>query len=218
MGTVHLSHPVSRIERHHDGVLVTAAGRTRRFDHVIVGAHADQALRLLADPTRDERRILGAFPYQPNHAILHSDPALMPKRRAAWASWNYRSDRGHDADAPVSVTYWMNRLQGIDGRYPLFLSLNPARQPDPALVHRTFVYDHPIYDAGAMAAQRDLTAIQGVRRTWFCGSYCGYGFHEDGLKAGMAAAAGLGVTAPWIDAAETAPQTDAPAVSLAAAA
>ena len=186
------------VRREADAVYVRAEGSAvpRRFDHVVVATHADQALRLLPDASGAETRLLGAFGYSRNRAVLHSDPALMPRRSAVWSSWNYAADRGRDA-APC-VTYWMNRLQGIADTTPLFLTLNPAREPGPGHVIRSEVYEHPVFDARAMRAQDELWSLQGQRRTWFCGAYFGSGFHEDGLQAGLAVAEQLGgVRRPW---------------------
>ena len=181
-----------------------ASGHEDRFDQVVLATHGDQALALLGDAAPEERAVLGAFRYNRNRAVLHTDPALMPRRRRVWSSWNYMA-RGEDGgDATVSVTYWMNRLQGLTTAEPLFVSLNPLAEPDPSRVIAEFDYDHPQFDQAAMAAQRSLPSIQGVRRTWFCGSYCGHGFHEDGLAAGLAAAEALGCPRPW-DVAEVSP-------------
>jgi predicted NAD/FAD-binding protein len=136
----------------------------------------------------------------------------MPRRRACWASWNYIADAPADRAAPVFVTYWLNRLQNIDPTVPLFLSLNAERRPRGDSVIAEFDYDHPQLDAAALAAQAALPAIQGARHTWFCGAWTGFGFHEDGLRSGMAAAAALGVEAPWrAPAAEPAPAEPIPA-------
>jgi uncharacterized protein len=177
----------------------------RRFDAAIIAAHADEALTMLAEPTADERRVLGAFRYQPNVAVLHRDASLMPRRKRAWASWNYLAERnpaGRKDGAPgealdVSVTYWMNRLQNIDRRRPVFVSLNPIRAPRPELTFAAFDYHHPAFDAETLRAHAALPSIQGRRGIWFCGSYCGYGFHEDALASGLAAAEAFGVTRPW---------------------
>ncbi|HSC63862.1 MAG TPA: FAD-dependent oxidoreductase [Caldimonas sp.] len=183
--------------------VASAAGASERYDHVVIATHADQALRLLPDASDDERRVLGAFAYTTNRAVLHGDAALMPRRRAVWSSWNYGADRRR-SDA-LSVTYWMNRLQGIDERVPLFLTLNPAREPKPGLVHRTETYEHPLFDATAIRAQDELWSLQGRHRTWFCGAYFGAGFHEDGLQAGLAVAEAIGgVRRPWSVAGESA--------------
>jgi predicted NAD/FAD-binding protein len=193
------------LRRDEAGAAVVTAGDARgeRYDHVVVATHADQALRLLGDASADERRLLGAFAYSRNRAVLHGDAALMPRRTAVWSSWNYLADRRR-ADA-LCVSYWMNRLQGIDARVPLFLTLNPAREPRPELVHRTEIYEHPLFDGAALRAQRQLWSLQGRRRTWFCGAYFGAGFHEDGLQAGLAVAEALGgVRRPWSVADESA--------------
>jgi predicted NAD/FAD-binding protein len=197
------SRPVRGIRRADIGVEIACEGGTERFDHVVIAAHADQALAMLTDAGSEERRILGAFPYRRNEAVLHSDPALMPRRRRVWSSWNYASETRHDA-AALSVTYWMNRLQGISDDRPLFVTLNPTREPNPARVHRCETYHHPVFNAAAGAAQGELWSLQGIRNTWFCGAYFGAGFHEDGLQAGLAVAEQLGgVRRPWTVAAQS---------------
>jgi len=200
---IHLGRAVVGVRRTMDGVaLHTIDGAVLAFDHVVMAAHADQSLALLEDADPEERRHLGAFTYQENRAVLHGDASLMPRRRAAWASWNYMAEQGapgrngHDATR-LSVSYWMNRLQNLPNDQGFFVTLNPAREPDPASVHASFVYHHPMFDGKAMAAQRALAGLQGQRNSWFCGSYFGYGFHEDGLVSGLAVAAALGVPAPW---------------------
>ena len=196
---IRLNAPVASIARTPDGVLVkTADGHLDRFDQVVLASHADQTLALLGDDaTARERALLGAFRYEANRAILHQDETLMPKRRGVWSSWNYVSQSRADEGRAVSVTYWMNRLQSIDEAVPLFVSLNPLRAPKPESVLFSTTYMHPQYDLESLQAQRALPEIQGVNRTWFCGSYCGYGFHEDGLSAGLSVAAALGAPAPW---------------------
>jgi len=181
------------------GVVVTdSRGSSDSYDQAVIGAHCDQALAMLPDASADERAVLGAIRYRPNSVYLHRDVRLMPKRRRAWAAWNFlRWDGRGEAGGEVAVTYWMNALQGIDRRMPLFVSLNPPFEPDPALTFGSFCCEHPQYDAAAFAAQDRLAAIQGVRRTWFCGAWSGYGFHEDGLKSGLAVAAALGADVPW---------------------
>ena len=190
--------PVLEVRRDAQGVTL----RTRdgwlheRFDDVVLATHADQALRLLPDATPEESRLLGAFKYSRNHAVLHSDPQLMPKRRATWSSWNYAADRARPDD--LCVTYWMNQLQGIPEHTPVYLTLNPMQAPRAEHLIRTEIYEHPLFDANAMRAQRELWNLQGGRRTWFCGAYFGSGFHEDGLQAGLAVAESLGgVRRPW---------------------
>ncbi|MEA2807703.1 MAG: uncharacterized protein QOG78_2915 [Rhodospirillaceae bacterium] len=196
-----LSTPASAVRRSPEGVEVhDAAGHWDQFDKVVLACHADQALALLSDADASERDLLGRFAYSSNEVWLHADPSLMPRRRSVWSSWNYVSDRSADTsdrDSPVSVTYWMNRLQNLPENTPLFVSVNPGRAPLPATAHARFSFDHPMYDAAAIRAQRDLHRIQGVRDTYFCGSYCGYGFHEDALAAGLDVAEQLGVRRPW---------------------
>ncbi|MDQ0455506.1 NAD(P)/FAD-dependent oxidoreductase [Rhizobium paknamense] len=198
-GEVRLGRKVVRVERHEGGVdVVTADGQRDRFDDVVIATHADQALALLEDADGQERALLGAFGYTANTAVLHSDPALMPKRRAVWSSWNYIGNRNETADAALCVTYWMNRLQSLDPAVPLFVTLNPSRDIDPKTIHASFDYSHPLFDAKAIAAQRRIWQLQGRRRTWFCGAHFGSGFHEDGLQAGLAVAEQLGgVARPW---------------------
>lgn len=211
-GRLHRDEPVTALAREPGGVrLRTQRGSwTAAFDQVVLATHADQALRLLATPSEDERRLLGAFAYTRNLAVLHSDPALMPRRRRVWSSWNYLAGRaraGQPAQTPT-VSYWMNRLQphlpqGREAR-PLFVSLNPGVEPRPEHLIRTEVYEHPRFDAGAIAAQRELWTLQGQQRSWFCGAYFGSGFHEDGLQAGLAVAEALGgVRRPWTVAGES---------------
>ncbi|HYN39788.1 MAG TPA: FAD-dependent oxidoreductase [Rhodospirillales bacterium] len=191
--------PVVRVRRLPESVTVEdESGNVERFDHIVVAAHADQALAMLADASFDERRLLGAFAYSSNRTVLHRDQRLMPKRRRVWSSWNYIAGRPNDRRPRVCVTYWMNALQSLDPRVPLFVTLNPAREPAPELVEAVFHYDHPCYHRSALRAQRELPMLQGVRNTWFCGSYFGAGFHEDALVSGLAVAEALGgVRRPW---------------------
>jgi uncharacterized protein len=175
-----------------------ATGNHAQYDHVVIAAHADQALAMLDDPSADETALLGAFRYTRNTAVLHQDPGLMPKRKAVWSSWNYLSDAGSEGTSRVCVTYWMNRLQSLDARVPLFVTLNPFRPPMPQAVLQTFEYDHPCYSTQSGRAQQRLWDLQGIRNTWYCGSYFGAGFHEDALQAGLAVAEALGgVRRPW---------------------
>lgn len=192
---IRLARGAAAIRRLPDGVEVRDRdGHADRFDDVVIAAHADQALALLETPTADERNLLGAFRYSSNRAILHSDPALMPRREAAWASWNYMG--GRSATELPTVTYWMNALQQLPTTQNLFVTLNPQVKPRQVL-HEEH-YDHPIFDAAAMKAQRSLWSLQGCDRIWFCGSYFGAGFHEDGLQSGLAVAEVLGgVRRPW---------------------
>lgn len=191
--SVRLGRDVVEVRRTGDGVTVLERnGRHERFDHVVIATHADQALAMLDAPTEAERRTLGAFRYSRNLAVLHTDPALMPKRRRAWASWNYIG-----SEDGLCVSYWMNRLQGLPGQ-DLFVTLNPPQPPRPDALLRSELYEHPIFDAAALRAQGALWDLQGAGGVWFCGAHFGAGFHEDGLQSGLAVAEQLGgVRRPW---------------------
>jgi predicted NAD/FAD-binding protein len=187
--------PVRRIERLPDEVRIEADGcETESFDRVVIASHSDQALRMLGDPSEAERQVLGAIPYQPNEAVLHTDAAMMPRRRAAWSSWNF-----HLADEPparTTVTYWMNHLQRLQGaRRQYFLTRNREEEIDPEKVLRRFTYDHPIYTAAGVAAQARRPEVSGVSRTHYCGAYWGWGFHEDGVVSGLKVCEELGAGA-----------------------
>jgi predicted NAD/FAD-binding protein len=196
---VRLDERVRRIDRSSDRVEIITDRSRERFDHVVLATHSDQALAILGeDADREERSILRAIGYQDNVAVLHSDPSLMPSSRRAWSSWNHMADSHRDPSRRVSVTYWMNRLQGLRTSTQLFVSLNPLRTPEHVVA--SFEYAHPQFDLKALRSQRRLPVVQGRRRTWFAGAWCGYGFHEDGLQSGLAVAAALGAPAPWYDA------------------
>ncbi len=187
---------IKRRSRHVE--LTLDDGSTQVFDHVVIATHSDQALRMLSDASAMEQKLLSAIRYERNLAILHTDASLMPKRKRAWASWNYLSGAGDSEANLVSLTYWMNMLQNIDRRFPLFITLNPHREPQRHSVIQSFEYEHPIFDHRALEAQRQLWSLQGANRTWFCGAYFGHGFHEDGLQAGLAVGEALGGgRRPW---------------------
>jgi len=187
-----LATPVTHIERTMAGVSVRAAGVTEPFDAVVLAVHSDQALRLLAQPSAAERRVLGAIRYQPNRAVLHTDTRVMPRRRAAWAAWNYeRAADGAQESAQVCLHYWLNRLQPLPFAQPVLVSLNPVSPIDPAKILGEFDYGHPVFDLSAWSAQKQVAELQGVQRTWFAGAWTGYGFHEDGLQSGYRAADAL---------------------------
>ena len=194
---VRLGTPVRRITRLADAVEVRSADGTQRFDQVVLACHSDQALALLADAHPDERRLLGGIRYQPNRVLVHTDRTFMPRARAAWSSWNYVSATSDSGRRPVSVSYWLNRLQPLPFRTNVIEPLNPHREPRADSVLARFDYSHPVFDEAAVRAQRELPTIQGRWRTWYCGAWCGFGFHEDGLKSGLRVANALGVAAPW---------------------
>ena len=193
---IRLNCAVRAIRREPGRVLVRGAdGTEQEFDHVVIGAHADQALAMLTDPSDIETDLLSRLRYGRNLAVMHRDPGWMPRRRRVWSAWNYL-DPGNDGS--LCTTYWMNRLQSLPSAELVLVTLNPSGAVGPrhALTRETF--HHPLFDAAALRAQRDLWRLQGVRRTWFCGAYFGAGFHEDGLQAGLAVAEALGgIRRPW---------------------
>ena len=195
---VRLSTPVSQVRRERGSALVTLhGGETLAFDAVVLATHADQALRLLGDPSPDERDLLRPFKTSANRVLLHRDPALMPRNRRFWSAWNYRGDDSGN-DSRLAVTYWMNALQKLETSTQYFVSLNPQSDPAAGLTDGSWLYRHPLFNAETLAAQRDLWSLQGVNRTWFCGAWFGSGFHEDGLQAGLAVAEQLGgLSRPW---------------------
>jgi predicted NAD/FAD-binding protein len=197
---------VVKVDRDAQGAtLTTAAGHQDRFDHVVFACHSDEALAILGDrATPQERTALSAVRYGANVGYLHRDPALMPSRRNAWASWNYLRRAGM-AEGTVAVTYWMNVLQGLDPARPVFVTLNPPTAPKADLTFASLTYSHPQFDRPALAAQKALKANQGQNRTYFAGAWLGYGFHEDGLRAGLEVALALGGGAPWLAAPSPSP-------------
>ncbi len=198
-GDIRSGHPVREVTREAAGIRVkTDADAGVVYDQVVIAAHADQAFGMLPAPTALEHAVLGAFDYEKNAVILHRDSTLMPRRRDVWSSWNYLSSGAEDIEGRLSVTYWMNRLQGIDPRVPLFVTLNPLHEPSDEAVIARIAYDHPSFDGKALAAQKRLPEIQGVDRVWYCGSYFGYGFHEDAFTSGLNVALALGAELPWL--------------------
>ena len=188
---------VTKVVRKADSVEITDInGETQIFDHVVIAAHSDQTLAMLDDASAAEKQVLGAFPYASNVAYLHTDKALMPKRKKVWSSWNYltASDKGK-----VCVTYWMNKLQPFIGHEKdVFVTLNPPFEPAKEHTLSVIPYDHPQFTMSALKGWSKIQNIQGVNRTWFCGAWCGYGFHEDGVSAGLAVAEALGgEKRPW---------------------
>jgi predicted NAD/FAD-binding protein len=185
-GRIHLKTAVASLQRHaHKVALRLKNGSVEQFDQVFVACHSDQALALLADPSPEEREILGAIRYQANEAVLHSDTRFMPRRALAWAAWNYHLPiEQHDR---VTVTYNMNILQTLDAPVQFLLTLNRSAEVDPAKVLGSYVYHHPVYTTAAVAAQKRRHEINGVRRTYYCGAYWSYGFHEDGVKSALVA-------------------------------
>ncbi|WP_418318239.1 NAD(P)/FAD-dependent oxidoreductase [Piscinibacter sakaiensis] len=172
------------------GVLLATDHGSERFDDVVLACHSDQSLAMLADPTEREQSVLGAIRYHPNRAVLHTDFSLLPNRRRAWAAWNYEHVAGR-GDGAVCLHYLINRLQPLPFEQPVLVSLNPLREPRSDLVQGSFDYAHPVFDQAAIAAQRRVPEIQGIARTWYCGAWTRYGFHEDGLMSGLGVVDGL---------------------------
>jgi len=187
------------VDRSSDGVMLhSSKGESERYDQVVIATHANQALEILADPTPDERNLLGSFRYNINQAVLHSDDRLMPKRPRAWASWNFIGDRHQGARTDLTVTYWMNSLQALPSDRPLFVTLNPNREICREKIYQSQAFEHPIVDAVAVDAQKQLWSLQGQLGVWYCGAYFGAGFHEDGLQSGLAVAEEIsGRERPW---------------------
>lgn len=205
-----LAAPVRRIERLGDRVRIEAEGcESEEFDQVVIATHSDQALAMLGpNATRAERETLGAIPYQANEVVLHTDPSLMPRRRPVWSSWNFHL--GAEPPGKTTVTYWMNRLQRLAGERDYFLTLNRGEAIDPARVIRRLHYDHPVYTAEGVAAQRRHAEISGVRRTHYCGAYWGWGFHEDGVLSALRVCEAIAAAAPPGTPRATAPRRDVP--------
>jgi predicted NAD/FAD-binding protein len=186
-----------RIARNpHGAHIEDSRGVVRLFDQVVVATHADQAIGMIADADPLERSVLGAFRYEKNRAVLHRDVRLMPKRRRLWSSWNYL--RHGSGDGTPAVSYWMNSLQNLRTSTDLFVTINPPVDIHPKATDAEFIYEHPVFSANAIRMQQRLWSLQGRRRLWFCGSYFGYGFHEDGMQSGLAVEEQLGgVRRPW---------------------
>lgn len=184
-GEVHVRRPVAGLKREPDGVrLRLADGSLRRFDKAVVAVHADEALALLEDPSAEEKRLLGAWRYQRNRTVLHTDASVLPPNRRAWASWNYARETGSDGER-LSVTYDMNNLQGLPCRERYCVTLNPDRPIPKKRIIREIEYTHPTYTFEAIRSQAGLPGLSGVRHTYYCGSYFGYGFHEDAVRSAL---------------------------------
>lgn len=198
---VHSARPIRSLVRTDRGVdVVDGAGVVERYDEVVLATHADVSLRILGDQASDaERRILSAFRYGANEVVLHTDASAMPRRRRLWSSWNAVERTEDDGSRPVSVSYWMNKLQPLRTDTDVFVTLNPGDTVDDAEVIDRWVTAHPQFDLTTDIAQRRVPSIQGADNVWFAGAYLGHGFHEDGLQSGLTVAAALGSPAPWHD-------------------
>ncbi|NMM09702.1 MAG: FAD-dependent oxidoreductase [Polaromonas sp.] len=184
-----LNTPVRWIERDADGVTIATDGQIERFDKVVLAAHSDQSLALLRDANPIESAVLSAIRYQANRAVLHTDVSVLPQKKLAWAAWNYEraQDQGRES-ARVCLHYLLNKLQPLPFKQPVVVSLNPTSEIERKHIMGEFEYTHPVFDAAAIRAQKELPKLQGLQHTYFCGAWTGYGFHEDGLKSGLQAA------------------------------
>ncbi len=195
---IRLACPVSAVSREGGWLKVTHAAGSEHFDQVVMACHSDQAQAILGFTATDaQREVLSAIRYQPNRAILHTDRALLPRDEKLWSAWNYFAGSGEPGEQPVGVSYLINKLQPLPFKTPVVVTLNPAREPDPAKVLAEFEYAHPIFDGPAIAAQQRLASVQGENGIWLAGAWGSYGFHEDGLKSALRVVNGMGVTAPW---------------------
>jgi predicted NAD/FAD-binding protein len=172
-------------------------GDTEIFDQVILACHADEALKMIDGPTRDGFSVLESFDYHDNEIVVHSDTSFMPREEKCWASWVYLSEDGEDKKQSVSLSYWMNNLQGIDSAYPIIVTLNPGYRPQEDLILDEHTFSHPVFDLKAIKAQDKIKSIQGKNGLWFCGAYQRYGFHEDGLLSAVKVAKAMGVDISW---------------------
>ncbi len=188
---------ITTVTRNNGKVQITdVTGRTEEYDSVVFACHGDQALAMLKDATADERSVLSGFRYQKNLAVVHKDVSIMPKRKRCWASWVYNYERDDKRDV-IPVTYWMNLLQNIDHKYPLFVTLNPIKPIPIEHVFEEHVFEHPIYSQESLASQKRIVELQGKQNTYFCGAHLRNGFHEDGIASGVNVAKLLGENAPW---------------------
>lgn len=197
IGDVRLNTAVTQVKREQSGVAVTTAQGTEWFDKVILATHSDQSLAILSDALPAEREVLAAVRYQANTAYLHTDVDLMPSKRPAWSAWNYYTGAEQQGQFPVAVSYWLNLLQPLPFSQDVMVTLNPPTPPRADKTLKVIEYAHPLLDSAAYEAQKQLPQVQGLDRVYFCGAWTGYGFHEDGIKAGMAVANLLGAYAPW---------------------
>lgn len=196
---IHLNRGVACVEQIDGTWYVTDVhGEYSTYDHVIFACHADEAMAMLKTATSTQQEVFGSFQYQDNEIVVHSDTSFMPEHQQCWASWVYLSEQREDTKPVVSLTYWMNNLQGLNSDYPVLVTLNPGREPDPAKVYDRHHFSHPIFDTDAVSAQAKIEASQGENNLWFCGAYQRYGFHEDGLLSAVNIAQRFGVVIPWL--------------------
>ena len=199
-GKIYTNAKVNKISKSKEGIKVHYQDGIKTFDKVILACHADQSSEILIENFSEEANLLKDFKYQKNTSILHSDINFMPKRKSVWSSWNYITETGNSGN--LSITYWMNELQGINSSMPILLSLNPKILPNPDLIYGQYSYSHPILDNNAINIQKKLSSIQGKNNLWFCGAWTGFGFHEDGVKSAVEIANSHNIDLPWFQSKE----------------
>ena len=199
-GKIYTNAKVNKISKSKEGIRVHYQDGIKTFDKVILACHADQSSEILIEEFPEEANLLKDFKYQKNTSILHSDINFMPKRKSVWSSWNYITETGNSGN--LSITYWMNELQGINSPKPILLSLNPKILPNPDLIYGQYSYSHPILDNNAINIQKKLSSIQGKNNLWFCGAWTGFGFHEDGVKSAVEIANSHNIDLPWFQSKE----------------
>ena len=199
-GKIYTNAKVNKISKSKEGIRVHYQDGIKTFDKVILACHADQSSEILIENFSEEANLLKDFKYQKNTSILHSDINFMPKRKSVWSSWNYITETGNSGN--LSITYWMNELQGINSSKPILLSLNPKTLPNPDLIYGQYSYSHPILDNNAINIQKKLSSIQGKNNLWFCGAWTGFGFHEDGVKSAVEIANSHNIDLPWFQSKE----------------
>ena len=199
-GKIYTNAKVNKISKSKEGIRVHYQDGIKTFDKVILACHADQSSEILIENFSEEANLLKDFKYQKNTSILHSDINFMPKRKSVWSSWNYITETGNSGN--LSITYWMNELQGINSSKPILLSLNPKILPNPDLIYGQYSYSHPILDNNAINIQNKLSSIQGKNNLWFCGAWTGFGFHEDGVKSAVEIANSHNIDLPWFQSKE----------------
>ena len=199
-GKIYTNTKVNKISKSKEGIRVHYQDGIKTFDKVILACHADQSSEILIEDFSEEANLLKDFKYQKNTSILHSDINFMPKRKSVWSSWNYITETGNSGN--LSITYWMNELQGINSPKPILLSLNPKILPNPDLIYGQYSYSHPILDNNAINIQKKLSSIQGKNNLWFCGAWTGFGFHEDGVKSAVEIANSHNIDLPWFQSKE----------------
>ena len=199
-GKIYTNAKVNKISKSKEGIRVHYQDGIKTFDKVILACHADQSSEILIENFSEEANLLKDFKYQKNTSILHSDINFMPKRKSVWSSWNYITETGNSGN--LSITYWMNELQGINSSMPILLSLNPKILPNPDLIYGQYSYSHPILDNNAINIQKKLSSVQGKNNLWFCGAWTGFGFHEDGVKSAVEIANSHNIDLPWFQSKE----------------